>query len=349
MSDWVSERSVEETLRFLDDVSGLVSSKGGSLTRSLSSKYRQSKVELINHKFDYLSADNAEDAFYARIVHALFAKQEWMDLGIDTEAVAAKKFWDMEAHCEKINESLTLESLSSDVVKVVLTARRKIREVLGSVPRLSSLEFSFGPGATTNVKAREANAKAKLSANLACSEEFLPFVGDFLAEVPLWTWSASGLGDNPRVSPDTEEVIMRPWIEVHEGKLTFVPKDARTKRPIVVEPLLNGFFQKGVGDYLKKRLLKHARVNLTDQTANQTLAYRGSVDGSFATIDLSSASDTVSIGVVRLLLPEKWFDFLLGLTTGKIQTGTGARDLHKFSSMGQQDGGHGSRNPLRSV
>lgn len=334
MNDWISERSGEETLRFLNSVSGLISGKGGSLTRSLSSLYDRSKLDLINFKFDYRQADNADDAFYARIIHALFAKQEWYDLGIDTKAVAEKKFWDMEDHCREVNSTLSLESLSGDAFRAVIAARRKIREVLGRVPSLSEFEFSFGPGATTSVKSREANAKAKLNANLACSEELLPRVGAFLAEVPLWVWSASGLGDTLAVSDDTEEIIMYPWIEIHHGKLTYVPKDARTMRPIVVEPTLNGFFQKGVGSYLKKRLLSKAGINLLDQSINQNLAKLGSIDGSYSTIDLSSASDTVSLGVVRLLLPEEWFDFLLGLTTGKVQTSTGARELHKFSSMG---------------
>jgi len=334
MNDWISERSAEETLRFLDSVLEHITGKGGSLTRSLSSVYKRSKVELINLKPNYSLADNADDAFFARQVHALFSKQEWMDLGVNVQAVAEQKFWDMEAHCERINASLTLESLNPDVLRVVLSARRKIREVLGSVPRLSSLDFSFGPGATTSVKSREANAKAKLSASLACSEELLPRVGTFLAEVPLWVWSESGLGDKISVSSDTEEVIMYPWIEIHHGKLTFVPKDARGMRPIVVEPVLNGFFQKGVGSYIKRRLLSRVGINLLDQTINQNLARLGSIYGSYATVDLSSASDTVSLGVVRLLLPEEWFDFLLGLTTGKVNTCTGARELHKFSSMG---------------
>lgn len=334
MNDWIMERSPEDTSRILDQVSSLVSGKGGSLTRLLSSIYDRSKVELVNYKFDYSLADNADDAFYARIIHALYNKQEWYDLGIDTQAVAEKKFWDAEAHCERVNASLSLESLTSDVFRVVISARRKIREVLGRVPDLSSLEFSFGPGATTNVKSREANAMAKLSANLACSEEFLPRVGAFLAEVPLWVWSKSGVGDKLTMSHDTEELIMFPEIEIHPGKLTYVPKDARSMRPIVVEPVLNGFFQKGIGRYIKKRMLLMADINLLEQETNQTLAYFGSLDGSFATIDLSSASDTVSLGVVRLLFPEEWFDFLLGLTTGKVQTGTGVRELHKFSSMG---------------
>lgn len=333
MNDWITERSSEETLRFLDSVQALVSGKGGSLTRSLSSIYQRSKVELINHKFEYSEADNADDAFYARIIHALFSKQEWYDLGIDTQAVAEKKFWDAEAHCERVNSSLSLGSLSSDALRVVCTARRLVRDVLGRVPDLSSFEFSFGPGATTNVKGREANAKAKLNASLACSEELLPRVGAFLAEVPLWVWSASGLGDKLTMSADTEELIMYPWIEIHHGKLVYVPKDARSLRPIVVEPLLNGFFQKGVGAYIKKRLLL-VGIDLLDQSINQNLAYQGSLDGSFATIDLSSASDTVSLGVARLLLPEEWFDFLLGLTTGKLQIGADVRELHKFSSMG---------------
>lgn len=334
MNDWITERSPEDTLRILDQVSSLVSCKGGSLTRLLSSIYGRSKVELVNYKFDYSLADNADDAFYARLIHSLFNKQEWYDLGINTQAVAEKKFWDAEAHCERVNTSLSLESLTSDVFRVVISARRKIREVLGRVPDLSSLEFSFGPGATTNVKSREANALAKLSANLACSEELLPRVGAFLAEVPLWVWSRSGLGDKLTMSVDTEELIMFPEIEIHHGKLTYVPKDARSMRPIVVEPILNGFFQKGVGRYIKKRMLLMADINLLEQETNQTLAYFGSIDDSFATIDLSSASDTVSLGVVRLLFPEEWFDFLLSLTTGKVQTGTNVRELHKFSSMG---------------
>lgn len=334
MNDWIMERSGEDTLRVLDSVQALVSGKGGSLTRTLASIYSRSKVDLINFKYNYSEADNAEDAFYSRVIHALFAKQEWMDLGIDTQAVAEKKFWDAEAHCQKVNDSLQLESLNRDVFRVVVSARRKIRAVLGKIPCLSAFEFSFGPGATTNVKSREANAIAKLSANLACSEELLPRVGAFLAEVPLWVWSQSGLGNKLTMSADTEELIMYPEIEIHHGKLTFVPKDARSKRPIVVEPVLNGFFQKGIGLYLKRRLLSVAGINLLDQSINQNLARIGSEDGSFATIDLSSASDTVSLGVVRLLFPEEWFDFLLGLTTGKLQIGTDVRELHKFSSMG---------------
>lgn len=335
MIDWTSERSDEETELFLSQVSELLSQRGGSLTRAVSSLFKRSKVELINYQFDYSKADDAEDAFYARQIHALYAKQEWMDLGIDTEAVAEAKFWKMEAHCEQVNSSLSLESLSSDVIRVCLKARRKIREVLGRVPDLSSFEFSFGPGATTNVKGREANAIAKLSAKLACSEEILPLVGDLLAEVPLWAWSASGV-HNPIDASIMEAYGKCPVveIEVHGGRLAFVPKDARTKRPIVIEPLLNGFFQKGVGSFMKGRLKSIAGINLFDQTTNQLLARKGSVDGSYATIDLSSASDTVSIGVVRLLFPEKWFDFLLQLTTGEVQTRTGVRGLHKFSSMG---------------
>lgn len=334
MNDWISERSGEDTLTFLDSVQALVSGKGGSLTRLLSSIYSRSKVELINYKFDYSLADNADDAFYARLIHSLFAKQEWLDLGIDTRAVAEKKFWDAEAHCARVNSALTLESLSSDAFRVVIAARRNISKVLGKVPDLSAFEFSFGPGATTGVKSREANAKAKLSASLACSEELLPRVGAFLAEVPLWVWSSAGLGHPIPLRDGVEEVITYPWIEIHHGKLTYVPKDARSQRPIIVEPVLNGFFQKGVGAYMKSRLLQRAGINLLDQSINQNLAYKGSLDGSYATIDLSSASDTVSLGVVRLLFPEEWFDFLLGLTTGKVQSGTDAIELHKFSSMG---------------
>lgn len=131
---------------------------------------------------------------------------------------------------------------------------------------------------------------------------------------------------------------MYPSVEVHPGKLSFVTKDARSMRPIVVEPILNGLAQRAIGAYMKKRMKLIASLDLTDQSRNQDLAHRGSVDGSFATLDLSSASDTVSWSVVRLLLPDDWFDFLASYRTGDIsipgRKSEGSVELEKFSSMG---------------
>lgn len=337
MSNWIDAWSTEKSLDFFNDVSSLLSELGGPLTRDLSSLVSARKyVELVNYKFDYNLGYSLRDYQCARSVHSLFHKQEWMDLGIDTDSVGREKFWEMEKRCGETNEALASRRLTTDAWRVIGRARLKIEKILGQVPPLSALNVSFGPGATTGVKAREANPNVKLSASLACSQELFPFVGDFLAEVPLWAWSKTQ--GHPDVlqflTGGTTGLVFPVSIEVHDGKMSLVPKDARSKRPIIVEPVLNSLFQLGVGKYLKGRMLHCVGLDLTDQTRNQGLACSGSIHGGYATVDLSSASDCVSRELVSLLLPWEWYEFLAKLVTATIKDRGKVSDLHKFSSMG---------------
>ncbi len=339
MTDWVTNRSIEESIRFLDQVSNLLSELGGPLTKDLSRLIGERKfVELVNYQFDYNLDTTLRDFTLARQVHGLLKKQEWMNLGIDVKSVAEKKFWQMEDRCQETNNRIDSNQLQAETWRAIHIARKVINGILGPVPRLGDLRFSFGPGATTSVKAAVASPRAKLSASLACSRESFPHVGDLLAEVPFWTLHHSGEAVAEReFSAQAEGSYcygVNLDVAVHAGKLTFVPKDARSMRPIIVEPTLNGFCQKGIGTYLKGRLLRRAGVDLSDQTRNQGLAYIGSVNDRLATVDMSSASDTVSRSVVGKLLPKEWFEFLLSWTTGEVQTPDGPRELHKFSSMG---------------
>lgn len=122
-------------------------------------------------------------------------------------------------------------------------------------------------------------------------------------------------------------------VEIHPGKLAFVPKSAKTFRAVVVEPSLNSMFQLGIGDYMAARLRRFG-VDISDQSLNQRLAREGSLSGALATLDLSSASDTIALELVYMLLPVDWALFLAKFRTGKISyEGVDIR-LEKFSSMG---------------
>jgi hypothetical protein len=347
MNDWTSPRSREENIRFLSEVSCLLARLGGSLCEDLNQLVQSGKyIELVNYKFDYLREYDLRDVTLARQIHSLFSKQEWMDLGIDTQAVAATKFWEMEKKCAETNDRLDARERNSHVLQVLHLTRCKIDHILGQVPDLSALNFSFGPGATSNVKGRIANARSKLSASLTCSVDSLPYVGGLLAEAPLWTTHHSGVRDpvSQTIFVDglgiarcrDREASVTLYVDVLEsvGKLTYVPKDARSLRPIVVEPTLNGFAQQGIGKYLKDRLLRRVGLDLKDQTPNQLMAKEGSISGRFATVDMSSASDTVSWSLVRELLPWEWFVFLSSWRTGMVGGPNGPVELHKFSSMG---------------
>jgi hypothetical protein len=123
-------------------------------------------------------------------------------------------------------------------------------------------------------------------------------------------------------------------IVLDTANLLFGEKNAKTHRPICIEPLLNGFVQLAIGGFLKERLRVRAKQDLSDQQRNQLLAEEASMKGHLATIDLSSASDTLAFSVVFDLLPEEWVDLLASFRTGHMSYGGREYELEKFSSMG---------------
>lgn len=337
--DWLQNRTPEQTKMFIQEVSSVLAKDSGPLTLALNTAVqRWDTKSVVDFKFDYTDEMSVSDVRSARSIQALLSKQErdWIGYGGNMTLAGLNSFMKAEKRCAETNDRLNSLRPEGAVSVVSYHAVRKIREILGSVPRLSELPFSYGPGATTNVKSAEASHSAKLSARPVCSEDMLPHVGEFLAEFPYLT--EHHCEKDPLYFPlyvdDPEEYRNLVSVQVGCGKLTFVPKSVKTERPIVVEPILNGLAQKGIGTFIKDRLLRTCGLSLRDQARNRELAYRGSVDGSLATVDLSSASDTVSISAILELLPPEWCDFLSRYRTGRVDYGIQNIDLQKWSSMG---------------
>jgi len=81
-----------------------------------------------------------------------------------------------------------------------------------------------------------------------------------------------------------------------------VPKTLKSPRLIAVEPVAMQYGQQLIASRIiaamsASPLTKH--IDFTDQSVNRELARIGSIDGSIATIDLSEASDRVSLALVR--------------------------------------------------
>lgn len=101
---------------------------------------------------------------------------------------------------------------------------------------------------------------------------------------------------------------------VEGSKLGTVRKQYDIDRTICSEPVLEMFFQLGIGGYIEDRLENRLGINLSTQpTKNQWLARRGSLDGTIATIDLKSASNSISLGLTNETMP-KWFATWLNRT-----------------------------------
>lgn len=323
--NWLRKQPVADTLSVCKRLVDLCSKKGGPLCLELKLLFdKKEYLSVIDFKIDY-SAFDRNDCLYARQIQALLQKQDFLDLGVDKEAVAFRKFLECEEKCRSTNRLLRSGLLPNGSVSSIFhRATRKIAQILGEVPSFDSLDFSFGPGAATNVPGATSNPRVKLDTSLVCGTQLLPVVGNFLSEFPNWA------GFHSRSESDDSYTVE---LAVQPGRLSFVPKDCRTFRPIVVEPLLSGLYQKGFGSYIKRRL-KLNGLDLTSQVRNQNLARIGSLDGSLATVDLSSASDTISEALVWELLPFDWADALSYGRSSHIEYKGRSIKLEKFSSMG---------------
>ena len=122
------------------------------------------------------------------------------------------------------------------------------------------------------------------------------------------------------------------------SRLKFVEKDMGKSRSICMEPNSYMYFQQAVEDACistMRKTIARRFINLRDQSRNRDLARYGSWSGEVDTIDLSSASDSVSVELVRQIFPRKVLYYLLGTRTPRVRVLDGTvRDVKKFAPMG---------------
>lgn len=124
-------------------------------------------------------------------------------------------------------------------------------------------------------------------------------------------------------------------ITIRGSRLAFAPKNFHIARCICVEPSLGIYYQLGFGRILERILLYKTGINLSKQPfKNRELARLGSIDGEFSTIDLSSASDSISLKMLRWMLPRDMYYYISELRSPWVQVGNREVELHMVSSMG---------------
>lgn len=129
------------------------------------------------------------------------------------------------------------------------------------------------------------------------------------------------------------------------NSLSFVRKTRDISRSICTEPSLNLWLQLGLGEIIGDRLKSAFGIDLkTQPDRNRRLAFVGSVNGSVATIDLESASDSMSLGMCSTFLPEYLFDILMQIRSPRSKIGADWVTLYMVSTMG-----NGSTFPLQTA
>jgi len=126
---------------------------------------------------------------------------------------------------------------------------------------------------------------------------------------------------------------------VRGSRTSFAPKTADISRMICVEPGINMYLQLGLGSLIEKRLRRFFSIDLSTQPSiNRWLAKLGSErpddERSFATIDLSSASDSISLKFAGECIPAEWLSAMLELRSPVTTLDGSDIELKMLSTMG---------------
>lgn len=244
-------------------------------------------------------------------VAALFKKYETPEdfgrSGSQPAATAVATWCEAESACE------SWSYFQSDVKGSELRAMRHyVRSIVGSTPPMKRIYEScyWNSGASLWCGGERTHVAAKADALMvSVSPSVYSLATHALAAGRFYKGHPYAARSEDLDAPPWNEFVAR-WRFVPYNKLWFVPKTISTHRAIAIEPTLNSLVQSGIDTVLRNALLSKARLDLRDQATNRHLAYEGSVTGSLATIDLSSASDMLSYELIKAILPPLWFGLL---------------------------------------
>lgn len=256
-------------------------------------------------------------------IEAFFKKNQSLACRDTTESAALESFLRAETLCRITNKRLDYylslqpgrldPALKQQIDRAAAFVGRicgNYRDFLDSVPRL----VRFSGGATATRRRVWSHPTRKLRRN------GISTVGCFPLCSALYEYA--GL-------PGQYKGKVVSW-----NRVLWVPKNFKTARTIACEPDGNIPFQLALDQWLKLRLRMFGQ-DLGNQVRNQRDAYRGSVDGSIATIDFSMASDTVSLNAVHALFPSDFVSYLRRVRSplGLLPDGRTVK-YAKLSSMG---------------
>jgi len=258
---------------------------------------------------------------------SFLSKAKFLRTSFKKETVAFEKFFKFEELCRETNRRFRnpeLDPLNNGANVWLLNAvKRKISVILGD---FSPDEFvddaNWGPGVSNLVKGERVSAINKFHEGRGITRDLYSLIRDwFPVAYPLWYNSLTHLyGENCFT------------FEVGNSIVT-VPKSSKTDRVIAIEPDINLWFQKAIGSMIRRRLLR-VGIDLNSQEVNQKLARVGSLDQSLATVDFSSASDSIALELIREVLPPRWFSLLDACRSKYGMLDSGPLKWEKFSSMG---------------
>jgi hypothetical protein len=300
--------------------------------REIDTPYAKSALRELNRnvprleKFDLNIRDYEDPVLLIkdRQLQGLITKYPSLPIADDPADACLSTYYKFEESCWRTNESISSGHLfdDPDVQSVLFYAKRKNEKILGRTPLPQELGFAFGPGANYSVK-RRTSVVDKLTSTPDCTLNAARDFIEALSSAPrLWTlWGGTGRSF--------------PKLNIVRGsRFGQVPKNAKTNRPIDIEPVGNSILQKGYGTVIRNRLARAGNCIRSGQARHAILAREASVTKTLATVDKKGASDSISSLLVAELLPPTWFDALDRARSPYHLINGNWEELNKFSAMG---------------
>lgn len=279
----------------------------------LCSVFKKSEVE---------SAPDAEDLTMASFIEANnFCK---------TQTVEAFRNWDGQP---SIGYSI---ATARQLLYQWFSSKRTVEEAAITMTDIES-SARFGPGASVGMKGKPTTLYFK------CGDAPMTAGSDFVR-----SWYESSVAQNPlcEAAEMARKARQGAILVQSNGNLAFVPKSYSARRIVITEASLNTYFQLGLGEEMQRVLREHTGISFSTQPdLNVELARQGSIDGTYATMDLKQCSDYISRALVEFMFPPvivRWFN---KLRTNCVTTANGEQiELFMCSTMG-----NGFTFPLQTI
>lgn len=254
------------------------------------------------------------------------------------EEAAISGFLESNARCARFTKKLRFyaahwDRAPADVKQVVGRAKRLIADFL---PRwgfdvYEKLIALSRPGGGMTIGTRDPSATSPPFkygyTHLCTTRSALPHARALVEYSPIWK----------RVVEAEEKSLV--YRIVNYDRITTVPKDAVVDRTIGIGPALLVALQLGVHEFLAPLLKRRWGVTIDDQLPNSEAARAASQNweslDSDVTIDIKDSSNSFCRGLIELMLPEGWLEYLTELRSPSFILPDGTTQTYEiWSCMG---------------
>ena len=247
----------------------------------------------------------------------LLAKYPFEGAEAKARTVAVEKLLNQEVLNARTNYRWATANFDEAERRLIEEVNVQLEQILGPAPTPDEVlsNAAWGPGTVEGYSfgGTETGPEMKFAARQTCTPNLVPVSQLVVDYYPAWKSQCDSMGRHN-------------WLSVVSGDTLFtVPKKFEEHRCAMKQPSLNIWLSRGVGVTIRKRLQSRSGLDLLHQQAvNKELARIGSATGVFATLDLTSASDSNCRTVLRSVISPEWFAWCYSTASREFRFNTAA-------------------------